>query len=110
LVQQEIFYQPLDLVSNVFSYDQHTNSLVFIHRNNPIFFGGTNSTLRYDYSTDGGASWTNDIGTLAPDAVAGVNGARYPQVVNYNQLPEPISQMITSCFMHPLPVRIGMGT
>lgn len=57
------------------------NSVVFVHRNNPSAFGGSSGNLRYDVSTDGGTTWTNDQGVLNPLQTL---PARYPNAVIYN--------------------------
>lgn len=57
------------------------NTIVFIHRQDLNVHGGSSGSLRYDISTDGGATWTNDIGILNPLLT---RPARYPQVSIYN--------------------------
>lgn len=60
------------------------NSVVFIHRQDTSAFGGTtadNGRMRYDLSTDGGITFTNDIGTLNPTYT---RPARYPSCTFYN--------------------------
>jgi len=63
------------------------NAVSFIHRNNGNLFGGPSSLYRYDISTDGGLSFTSDIGPLNP-ATPGANvpngQGRYPQGVMYS--------------------------
>lgn len=61
--------------------DKDLNTVVFIHRNNPNSFGGSSGHLRYDLSTDGGATWTNNLGPVNP---ALTKQARYPNVTIYN--------------------------
>jgi hypothetical protein len=61
--------------------DKNLNSIVFIHRNNSNTFGGNTGQLRYDYSTNAGATWTVDQGILNP---INTNLARYPNVTIYN--------------------------
>ena len=63
------------------SVDKNLNSIVFIHRNDINIFGGTSGQLRYDLSTDGGTTWTNELGVLNP--LTTMNG-RYPQALIYN--------------------------
>lgn len=64
--------------------DNALNTLVFIHRNNAGIFGGHSGNLRYDISTNNGASWQNNLGPLNPLSVNGTNGARYPSAAIYN--------------------------
>jgi hypothetical protein len=57
------------------------NTIAFIHRNNVSSFGGSSGNLRFDYSTDGGVTWTLNQGIINP-----VNSsyARYPNITIYN--------------------------
>ena len=70
--------------SNQVIANNDLNSVLFIHRNNTAIFGGHSGQLRYDISTNGGASWTTDLGILNPLSVNGTNPARYPQISLYN--------------------------
>lgn len=70
--------------TNAVAVDNTLNTVVFVHRNNAGVFGGHSGQLRYDISTNGGATWTNNQGVLNPLSVNGTNGARYPQVAIYN--------------------------
>ena len=65
------------------SYDTATNSLIFIHRANPAVSGGSSGDLRYDYSSDGGTTWTINQGMLNPTNATNGLG-RYPQAINYH--------------------------
>ncbi len=67
--------------SNPIAASKDLNTIVFIHRNNVNAFGGNSGQLRYDISTNGGSSWTNNQGILNP--ATGVT-ARYPNVVLHN--------------------------
>ncbi len=70
-------YMPMN--NNIFANDS-TGALIFVHRNDPSLFPGTTYNLRYDISTDRGATWSTNIGPLNP-----VNGnSRYPQVAGYD--------------------------
>lgn len=69
---------------NCIAVNNALNTLVFVHRNNASAFGGHSGQLRYDISTNGGASWTPNQGVLNPLSVNGTNGARYPNVAIYN--------------------------
>lgn len=70
--------------TNAVAVDNDLNTVLFIHRNNAGTFGGHSGQLRYDVSTNGGATWTNDQGVLNPLSVNGTNAARYPQAAIYN--------------------------
>jgi PKD repeat protein len=70
--------------ANDLAVDNAINSIVFVHRNNAGAFGGHSGQLRYDLSTDGGVTWSNNQGVLNPLSVNGTNGARYPNVAIYN--------------------------
>ncbi len=70
--------------SNAIAVDNDLNTLVFIHRNNVIPYGGHSGQLRYDISTDNGVNWTSNLGILNPTSVNGTNAARYPNVALYN--------------------------
>jgi hypothetical protein len=58
----------------------HLDMVAFIHRNNGGVFGGSSGELRYDLSTDGGATFTNDLGSLTP---LNTNASRYPNMSVY---------------------------
>lgn len=76
-------YTILRGTSNMVDADESLNTVVFLHRNNPFQFGESTSQYRYDISTDGGATFTSDVGPLSTIA-SGTNvtngQARYPQV------------------------------
>jgi hypothetical protein len=61
--------------------NKNLNTVVFVHRNNASAFGGSSGNLRYDVSTDGGTTWTNDVGVVNPLQTL---PARYPNAVIYN--------------------------
>jgi hypothetical protein len=67
--------------TNPIAADKNLNTIVFVHRNNTNSFAGSSGNLRYDVSTNGGASWTIDQGVLNP-----INSslARYPNVTIHN--------------------------
>src|ERR1043166_1867365 len=46
--------------------DKTLNTVIFVHRNNINVNGGNSGQLRYDISSNGGVSWTNDVGILNP--------------------------------------------
>lgn len=57
------------------------NTIVFIHRQDITTYSGGSGKFRVDISTDGGTTWTLDVGPLNPiTTIAG----RYPQVSIYN--------------------------
>lgn len=61
--------------------DDALGLVAFIHRSDPGTWGGSSGNLRYDVSTDAGASFTSDIGPINP-ALARV--ARYPNITGFN--------------------------
>ncbi len=67
--------------TNPVAVDKNLNTVIFIHRNNTTSFGGNNGNFRYDISTNGGTTWTNDQGVLNPLLNS---TARYPNVTIYN--------------------------
>ncbi|MEZ4686640.1 MAG: T9SS type A sorting domain-containing protein [Bacteroidia bacterium] len=71
-----------------------TNTVAFIHRQDISIWGGTtmdNGRLRYDLSTDGGATFTSDIGEINPMYTP---QTRYPQItgLNFSGSTNPFSQ------------------
>ncbi len=85
---------PLGSASNVYTIvldeqnqvaaSDSLNAVVFIHRQDISVWGGTtadNGKLRYDLSTDGGSTFTNDVGLLNPVYTL---PARYPSCAFYN--------------------------
>ncbi len=82
---------PLSSASNIFTLirngnnpvavDKKLNTVLFIHRNNVTVFGGNSGNLRYDLSTNGGGTWTTNIGPVNP--VSSQIG-RYPNAAIYN--------------------------
>ncbi len=66
----------IDIINNL-------NTVVFIHRSNPAINGLTTSQFRYSISTDGGQTFTTEIGPLNPSAtnLAGGVNARFPNCV-----------------------------
>ncbi len=57
------------------------NTVAFIHRNDAAAFGGNSGQLRFDLSTNGGASWTNNLGVITP---VNTRLSRYPNIAIYN--------------------------
>ncbi|MGJ8661095.1 MAG: PKD domain-containing protein, partial [Bacteroidota bacterium] len=70
--------------SNTIAVDNDLNTVLFVHRNDDIQFGGHSGQLRYDISTDNGINWNRNQGVLNPNSVNGTNAARYPNVGIYN--------------------------
>jgi len=60
------------------------NTIIYVHRNDSGAFIGHPGHLRYDFSTDGGNTWTLNQGFLNPFSLEGQNSANYPQVSIYN--------------------------
>src|SRR5690606_24021936 len=61
--------------------DKTLNMVAFIHRNDAALLGGNSGELRYDISTNAGATWTLNQGVLNP---LNSNYARYPNIALYN--------------------------
>lgn len=60
------------------------NTMVFIHRNDPGVTGaGISGDYYFDMSTDGGATWTSNVGPIY-DGNTSLSAGRYPQCVLYN--------------------------
>ncbi|MCX6292041.1 MAG: T9SS type A sorting domain-containing protein [Bacteroidetes bacterium] len=58
-------------------YDPDLNSIAFIHRNNPAIYGNNTSFILYDYSTDGGNTWSSNQGPVYGDST-NLHRGRYP--------------------------------
>lgn len=99
---------PLGSASNAFTilrpeqnqvYANNDLGLVlFGHRNNAGIFGGSSGNLRYDFSIDGGVSWTNDVGAVNP---ALTRPARYPNFSAFN--PNASSNPLDAKFVYSAP-------
>ena len=74
-------YSQIFNTANPIAVDADLNTIVYVHRHNSAVFGGTSGTLRVDYSTNGGTTWTSNQGPLNP---IGSSPARYPQAAIYN--------------------------
>jgi hypothetical protein len=77
-------YTVLRPAQNQVAVDTATGTIMFIHRTDISISGGTtadNGKLDYSFSTDGGLTFTNNVGTLNS---AYTRPARYPQVALYN--------------------------
>lgn len=64
--------------------DNQTNTILFIHQHDVTIYGGGQTEtgkLRYDISTDGGTTFTTDIGTLNPTYT---DYGRHPQITGFN--------------------------
>jgi hypothetical protein len=84
--------------TNAIVADKDLNTVVFVHRNNASAFGGTSGQLRYDLSTDGGTTWSNNQGVLNP--LLSFN-ARYPQVTLYNPTGNTVATNAYLSYMAP---------
>ena len=62
-------------------YNPEINTVGFVHRQNDGGAGGS-GVMSFDYSTDGGATWTVNPFQLTPNLVG--NGNRYPNITLYN--------------------------
>ncbi len=87
--------------TNAIAVDNDLNTVVFIHRNNAGVFGGHSGQLRYDISTDDGATWSNNLGVVNPLSVNGTNGARFPQVAIYNPVGNTVPTNAYLSYMAP---------
>jgi hypothetical protein len=67
--------------SHPVSADKSLNTIVFLHRNDAVTFGGNTGHLRFDVTTNGATTWTSNIGVINP---ANTNLARYPNAAIYN--------------------------
>ena len=63
-------------------YNPDINTVGFVHRQNDGGAGGS-GIVSFDYSTDGGATWTINPFQLTP-SLGGGNGNRYPNITLYN--------------------------
>jgi len=82
---------------NQVAVDHETNSIVFVHTQNTNLYGGgmeQQTFLRYDLSTDGGTSFTTDIGP-----VISTSTLSRPQVVLRNDGGWGIADSIRSVFL-----------
>jgi PKD repeat protein len=70
--------------TNPIVVDNSLNTVVFVHRQNTGEYAGTDGMLRYDYSINDGQTWSLNTGVLNPNATAGEDDARYPQINIYN--------------------------
>lgn len=74
-------YSQIFTTANPIAVNSDLNTIVYVHRQNTGAFGGSSGNLRYDYSTNGGATWTSNQGPINPVLTA---PARYPQAAIYN--------------------------
>jgi len=73
--------------NNQIDVNDSLNAVIFIHRNDPFIFPGTNvAQYRYDVSKNRGATWTTNIGPITNDPSidnVSVNG-RFPEGLIFN--------------------------
>ncbi|MEI8135798.1 MAG: T9SS type A sorting domain-containing protein [Bacteroidota bacterium] len=67
--------------TNPIAADKNLNTIVYAHRNNASAFGGNSGNIRYDVSTNAGATWTTNVGNLNPLLTS---YGRYPNAAIYN--------------------------
>jgi len=79
--QASNIYSVLRGEQNQAYYDAASNSVGFIHRHNINLWGGNSGQYRFDLSTDGGQTFTSDIGLLTANSTA---PSRYPNITVYN--------------------------
>jgi len=78
-------YGPLAGPWNNVSANEDLNAISFIHRSEAAVNGDNSSgSLRYDLSTDGGATFNSNIGPVWNPAGSKPAPARYPQAAIYN--------------------------
>lgn len=78
--------------------DNQTNTVIFIHRQDVTIWGGggaENGKFRYDISTDGGQTFTTDIGALQETYS---KHGRHPQITGYN--PDNSSDPLDTKFIY----------
>lgn len=71
-------------LNQIVCVDSLGGMIAFIHRQDVSIWGGgttENGRFRYDISTDGGATFSNDIGDMQPTYT---NYGRYPNITAYN--------------------------
>lgn len=67
-------------------YDSTVNTIAFVHRHNNGLLPSTPNTsgiISFDYSTDGGSTWTVNPFDITP-SLGGGDGNRYPNIAIYN--------------------------
>lgn len=75
----------LDGSVNRISANQTLNSVMFIHRADPIQDPGSNvAQYKYDITKNGGADWDLNIGPLTPTLENFDTAGRFPQALLYN--------------------------
>ncbi|MCF8465227.1 MAG: T9SS type A sorting domain-containing protein [Flavobacteriales bacterium] len=84
----------LRLQQNQVAVHHESNSVLFIHQQDVTIYGGggtENGKLRYDLSTDGGATFTTDIGALQ---TAYTNYARFPMATFFGTDVNPFNNKL----------------
>lgn len=89
---------------NQVDYNEDINTVIFQHRSDPDNHDGLGGvgTLRVDFSTDGGATWSLDTLLITPAMFAGTagdaTGNRYPNGAIYNPAgnTDPMSAFVVS--------------
>lgn len=98
---------------NQVAVHHESNSVLFIHQQDVTIYGGggtENGKFRYDLSTDGGATFTNDIGALQQIYT---NYGRFPMATFYGGSSNAFSNKLVwtaSTNKFPTPGWIGMVT
>lgn len=64
-------------------YNPDINTVAFVHRQNANIVTGGSGVISFDYSTDGGNTWTINPFALTP-GLGGGDGNRYPNIALYN--------------------------
>jgi hypothetical protein len=99
--------------TNVIAANQQINTISFIHRNNPVLFGGNSGQYKYDISKNGGSVWQTNIGPFN-QSTDNINiRGRFPQIAIFNQGTNSIPDNAYNVYMgtyHTPPVDSWEGT
>jgi len=90
--------------TNPIAANKDLNTVIYAHRNSTVSFGGNNGNIRYDISTDGGTTWTNNLGVLNPNLSS---YARYPNVTIYNP---PANTNTSNAYLGYMAATVGTAT
>jgi hypothetical protein len=93
------------------SYAPGINTVLFVHRGDPTIAGSSGNQAMFDYSSNGGSSWTNNIGPVIQAGVFSPS-VRYPQGILYNPAgnTSPSNARIFAMASHASGQNNGWGT
>ena len=93
------------------SYAPGINTVLFVHRGDPAIAGSSGQQAMFDYSSNGGSSWTNNIGPVIQAGVFSPS-VRYPQGILYNPAgnTSPSNARIFAMASHASGQNSGWGT